>query len=223
MKAKFLFKILITTLIFSLILFISAGKANYFQGWIFLTINILSAFMNYWTIRNEPELMNERSKVGDGSKSWDKKILAFSSLVYLFNIVIAGLDSGRFQWSPDFHWSIYVLGIGLTITGQVVFLIARNENKFFSSVVRIQSDRGHTVCNTGIYKFIRHPGYLGMIISFIGFPFITGSVWSTTTTVAAIILLILRTHFEDETLKSELTGYIDYTKNTKYRLIPKIW
>lgn len=167
--------------------------------------------------------MNERSKVGDGSKLWDKKILAFSSLIYLFNIVIAGLDSGRFQWSPVFYWSIYVLGIGLTITGQVVFLIARNENKFFSSVVRIQSDKGHTVCNTGIYKFIRHPGYLGMIISFIGFPFITGSVWSTTTTVAAIILLILRTHFEDETLKIELAGYIDYTKNTKYRLIPKIW
>lgn len=223
MKTRFLFKALITSLIFSLILFISAGKTDYFQGWIFLITNQITALMNFYTIRNNADLMTERSKVGDGSKSWDKKILAISSLIYLLNIIIAGLDSGRFQWSPDFHLSIYILGIFLTIIGQVIFLSARNENKYFSSVVRIQTERGHIVCNTGIYKIIRHPGYFGMIISMTGFPLITGSLWSSTTTVAAIILLIIRTKIEDETLKNELPGYFEYTQKTKYRLIPKIW
>ncbi len=223
MKARFLMKALITSLIFSLILFLCAGKTNYFQGWVFLVINMITAIMNFWTIRNEPELITERSKVGEGAKSWDKKILAFSSVIYLLNIVIAGLDSGRFQWSPDFHWSTYVLGIIVTIFGQVVFLKARNENKFFSSVVRIQAEREHKVCDTGIYKIVRHPGYLGMIISLSGFPLLTGSLYSIIPTFFAIILLIIRTKLEDETLKNELSGYTEYSKKTKHKLIPKIW
>lgn len=223
MKAKFLIKVVITTLVFSAILFLCAGKMNYFQGWIFLATNVIGALMNFWTIRNDSELITERSKVGKGTKSWDKLILGLSSLTYLANIVVAGLDSGRFQWSPNFHWSIYVLGVVLTIIGQVVFLTARKENKYFSSVVRIQTDRGHSVCDTGIYKMVRHPGYLGMIISLAAIPLITGSIWSTIPTVTAIILLFIRTYFEDETLKKELSGYTEYTQKTRQRLIPKIW
>ena len=223
MKTKFLIKVFITTLVFSSILFLCAGKINYFQGWIFLATNMISALMNFWAIRNDPELMTERSIVGEGAKSWDKLILGLSSLTYLVNIAVAGLDSGRYQWSPDFHWSIYVLGVILTISGQVIFLAARKENKYFSSVVRIQTDRGHTVCDTGVYKIVRHPGYLGMTISLASIPLITGSVWSIIPTVTAIILLFIRTYLEDETLKIELPGYAEYTQRTRQRLIPKIW
>lgn len=223
MKATYLIRTLITTLIFSSILFISAGKTGYFQGWIFLGTNIITALMNFWTIRNDAELMTERSKVGEGAKSWDKIILGVSALTYLINVVVAGLDSGRFRWSPDFHWSIYAAGVVLTILGQVIFLSARKENKYFSSIVRIQNDRGHSVCNTGIYKIVRHPGYLGMAISLAALPLITGSAWSTITTTIAIILLFIRTFLEDETLKKELPGYMVYAQITKQRLIPKIW
>lgn len=223
MNAKYLVKTLTTTLIFSLLLFFCAGKYDYFQGWIFLITNIITALMNFWTIRNDSDLMTERSKVREGGKSWDKIILGLSALTYLISVVIAGLDSGRFQWSPNFHWSIYVLGITLTLIGQTIFLTARKENKYFSSIVRIQTDRGHSVCDTGIYKVVRHPGYLGMTISLIGFPLITGSIWSIITILIAIILLFVRTYFEDETLKNELSGYIDYTQKTSKRLIPKIW
>lgn len=144
-------------------------------------------------------------------------------MTYVISVVIAGLDSGRFQWSPNFHWSIYVLGIVLTLIGQTIFLTARKENKYFSSIVRIQTDRGHAVCDTGIYKIVRHPGYLGMTISLIGFPLITGSIWSIITILIAIILLFVRTYFEDEALKNELSGYVEYTQKTHKRLIPKIW
>jgi protein-S-isoprenylcysteine O-methyltransferase Ste14 len=179
--------------------------------------------MNFWTIKNDTELMSERSKVGKDSKSWDKFILGLSGVVYLISVVIAGLDSGRFQWSPDFHWSIYLMGVVLMIIGQVIFLTARKENKYFSSVVRIQTDRGHTVCDTGIYKFVRHPGYFGMTISLAALPLLTGSVWSTIPILIAIILLFIRTYLEDETLKKELKGYSDYSQKTRQRLIPKIW
>lgn len=223
MKAKFLLKTLITTLVFSAILFLCAGKPDYFQGWIFLATNVITGLMNFWTIRNNSELMTERSKVGEGTKSWDKLILGLSSLAYLANVIIAGLDSGRYHWSPDFNWSIYVLGVILTIAGQVVFLTARKENKYFSSVVRIQKDRGQTICDTGIYKVVRHPGYLGMTISLIGLPLITGSVWSIIPIGISIILLFIRTALEDKVLKEELPGYTEYTERTRQRLIPRIW
>ncbi|HAY70985.1 MAG TPA: hypothetical protein DCX89_03775 [Saprospirales bacterium] len=223
MKAKFLASVLITSIFFSALLFLFAGKMDYFQGWIFLVINLISSFMNYFTTRNDAELIKERSKAGAGSKPWDKKILGFSSLTYIVFLAIAGLDSGRFHWSPDFHWSVYVLGVVLAIVGQTVFLSAKKENKFFSTVVRIQTDRGHTVCDTGIYKIVRHPGYLGMMIALAALPFITGSIWSSIPIVFGILLLFLRTYFEDETLKKELPGYIEYAQRIKQRLIPKIW
>lgn len=223
MKAKYLIKALITSLFFPLILFLSAWKIDYFQGYVFLFTNLFTALMNFWTIKNDTELMTERSKVGKDAKSWDKLILGLSGVTYLISVVIAGLDSGRFQWSPHFHWSIYVLGIIITIFGQVIFLIARKENKYFSSVVRIQTDRGHIVCDTGIYKLVRHPGYFGMTISLAAFPLLTGSVWSTISIIVAIILLIIRTYLEDQTLKKELTGYSDYVQKTRQRLIPRIW
>lgn len=223
MKAKFLIKTLFTPIIFSVILFICSGKLNYFQGWIFLATNLVSGLMNFGSIRNDPELMTERSRVAKNAKSWDKRILGLSALTYILTVVVAGLDSGRFQWSPNFHWSIYVLGISLTFIGQTIFFAARKENKFFSSIVRIQTDRGHTVCDTGIYKIVRHPGYSGMTISLLAIPLITGSIWCFIPTVISVILLFIRTSFEDDALKKELSGYNEYIQKTKNRLIPKIW
>jgi protein-S-isoprenylcysteine O-methyltransferase Ste14 len=223
MKVKFIIKAFITTLIFSAILFLCAGKINYFQGWIFLTTNLITALMNFWAIRNDIELMTERSKIGQGTKSWDKLIMALSGLTYLSSVTVAGFDSGRYQWSPNFHWSIYVLGIALTLIGQVIFLKARKENKFFSSVVRIQTDRGHKVCDTGVYRIVRHPGYSGMTISLAALPLISGSLLSIIPIAITIILLVMRTYFEDEALKKELLGYNEYAQKTRRRLIPKIW
>ena len=223
MKVKHLFKALITTLIFSAILFTSAGRINYFQGWIFMATNVVTVFMNFLTIHNDAELMAERSKVGADAKLWDKIILGLSSLTYLTSIIVAGLDSGRYQSSPVFHWAVYAAGVALMLIGQIIFLSARKENKFFSSVVRIQSDRGHSVCDTGIYRLVRHPGYMGMTLSLAAVPLLTGSVWSVIPIVGAIVLLFIRTYLEDETLKQELQGYTKYAQKIKRRLIPKIW
>ena len=134
--------------------------------------------------------------------------------------IVAGFDSGRFHWSPEFHWSLYVLGIVLTITGQLLFLIAQKQNKFFSSTVRIQTDRGHSVCDTGLYKIVRHPACMGSVIQSVGFLLLFGSLCSIIPVSVSIIFLITRTHLEDKTLKQELKGYSEYTYQTKYKLVP---
>jgi protein-S-isoprenylcysteine O-methyltransferase Ste14 len=115
------------------------------------------------------------------------------------------------------------MGIVLTITGQLLFLIAQKQNKFFSSTLRIQTDRGHAVCDTGLYNFVRHPAYLGSFIQAIGFPLFFGSLWSIIPIGISIILLITRTYLEDKTLKQELNGYSDYVQKTNYKLIPYVW
>lgn len=222
-KISLLIKGLISNIVFSGILFISAGKPDYIQGWVFLSANVLATFMNYYSIRRNSELINERSKPGEGIKSWDKLLLGLSALMYILLVVSAGLDSGRFRWTPDFNWPISLLGVAFLIIGQVIFLTARSQNSFFSSVVRIQKERGHTVCDTGLYKIVRHPGYFGMIVSLAGLPLITTSVWSALPTSIAIILLLIRTSLEDKTLMQELDGYRAYSLKTRYKLLPFVW
>ena len=208
---------------FILILFISAGRIDYYQGWIYSAMSLLGLFMNFALTFEDTELLNERSKPPKDAKEWDKNILKLSALTTIIAYVVAGLDSGRYHWSPHLHWGAGLLGIVLMLLGQVLFLIAKKTNRFFSSVMRIQNDRGHTVCETGPYRFVRHPGYLGMIISWAGFPLLIGSIWSTIPVVIAIILLLVRTRLEDKTLIEELTGYSQYIQKTRPKLVPGLW
>ncbi|MEI8204152.1 MAG: isoprenylcysteine carboxylmethyltransferase family protein, partial [Bacteroidota bacterium] len=177
MKTSYILKHFIGTFIFFSVLFISAGRMAYWQGLTYVIIGIVMSALNYTVLRIDSELLRERSKPGEGAKKWDKIILGLSFLLTILMYIIAGLDSGRYHCSPNFHWSLYLGGILLTIGGQLLFLIAQKQNKFFSSTVRIQTERGHTVCETGLYKVVRHPAYLGNIIQLLGFPLLFGSLW----------------------------------------------
>ncbi len=223
MKTNYLAKHLVGTLVFFAILFISAGRIDYWQGLIYVLIGLIMFLLNYTVLRIDSGLLNERSKPGAGTKKWDKTILGLSFLATISMYMIAGLDSGRYHWSPGFHWSLCLLGILLTISGQLLFLIAQKQNKFFSSTVRIQTDREHTVCETGLYKVVRHPAYLGSVIQTLGFPLFFGSLWSLIPVCLSVILFITRTSLEDKTLKAELPGYPDYSGKTRYKIIPYVW
>ena len=223
MKTTYVLKHLMGTLVFFSILFISAGRIDYRQGLIYVAIGLIMSALNYTFLRIDPELLSERSKPGENTKPWDKKILGLSFLVTLSMYIVAGLDSGRYHWSPVFPQSLCEVGILLTMTGQLLFLIAQKQNKFFSSTVRIQTDREHIVCDTGLYTIVRHPAYLGMIIQSVGFPLLFGSLWSIIPIILSIILILIRTNLEDKTLYYELSGYPEYMTKTRYRIIPYIW
>lgn len=179
--------------------------------------------LNYTVLQIDANLQKERSKPGADTKKWDKQILGLSFLATIAMYVVAGLDSGRYHWSPEFHWSLYLAGGIATAVGQLLFLVAQKQNKFFSSTVRIQTDREHTVCDTGLYKIVRHPAYLGSLIQTLGFPLLFGSLWSTIPISISVILLIIRTNLEDKTLTNELNGYREYTGKTRSRIIPYVW
>jgi protein-S-isoprenylcysteine O-methyltransferase Ste14 len=210
--------------IFYAILFVFAGRLNYWQGLIYVSIGfIMYVLLNHTALRIDSELSKERSKLGENTKEWDKILLGLILFVKISMYIVAGLDSGRYHWSPDFHWSIYLYGIILTVLGQSLFLISQKQNRFFSSTVRIQTDRQHVVCETGLYRIVRHPAYMSSIIESLGFPLLLGSLWSVIPICVLIILLLVRTNLEDRTLRNELKGYLEYSKKTRYKIIPYVW
>ena len=223
MKSSLIIKQVFGTLLIFAIIFISAGRILYWQGLVYVAIGLTMFTLTLTVLRVDDELMKERAKPGEGAKQWDKMMIGLSFLVTLIMYIIAGLDSGRFHWSPDFNPGLATAGGILTAGGQLMFLIAQKQNKFFSSTVRIQSDRGHAVCNTGLYKVVRHPAYLGQVIQTIGFPLLFGSLWSIIPACMFIILQLIRTWLEDKTLVEELAGYAEFTATTKYRLFPYVW
>ena len=223
METKHILRQFLGSFIFFVIIFLGAGKLNYWQGLLYLGIGLLMFTLGVTLFKVDNALAEERSKPGKDAKKWDKIILLISFVASLAMFLVAGLDSGRYHWSPVFPIYLYIFGAIFTIAGQLLFMIARKQNSFFSSVVRIQNDRNHKVCDTGLYKIVRHPAYLGSVIQLIGFPLIFGSLWSIIPVLISLVLIILRIYLEDKTLKNELNGYEDYSKKTKFKLIPLIW
>jgi len=137
-------------------------------------------------------------------------------------VIVAGLDH-RYNWSPEFPLWLSVIGFILIAFGYAFAALAVVENRFFSSVVRIQTERGHVVCDTGPYRFVRHPGCAGNILPLFGIILALGSVWTLIPATVATIITIIRTALEDQTLQEELLGYRDYAQRVRYRLIPGIY
>ena len=116
-----------------------------------------------------------------------------------------------------------LVGVVVGALSAALIAWAMHSNKFFSSIVRIQKDRGHVVVANGPYRFIRHPGYTGMSAFTLATPLILNSGWAFVPAVLTVAVSVLRTVLEDRTLHSELAGYADYTRKVKYRLVPPIW
>ena len=135
---------------------------------------------------------------------------------------VAALDDGRFHWLPV-PWWVCGMGYALFLGSMGIVTWAEAVNKFFEPTVRIQTERGHKVIDTGLYALVRHPGYVGGILFCMGTALGLGSLWALLPAGLASALLILRTQWEDQTLQAELPGYKEYTQRVRYKLIPGVW
>ena len=135
---------------------------------------------------------------------------------------MAGLDH-RYEWSGEFPLWLDLVGIALIAAGYAFASWALAENRFFYSVVSIRTDRGHAVCDTGPYRFVRHPGYAGNIVALFGIVLALDSAWTLVPVALALIISVTRTVLEDRTLQDELPGYRDYARRVRFRLIPGVF
>jgi len=200
-----------------------AGRWNYWQGWVFSGICVFLVLIQSILFKEKTDFVKERVKPGPGTKWWDKIFWVFYVLMYLAIVIIAPLDAGRFEWSSQLSLYIYIISYLTFLLSIFIFGWAMWVNRWFSSVVRIQKDRDQKVVQTGPYKIVRHPGYLGGILMGLSMPLVLGSLWALIPGGIVMILLIIRTYLEDVTLQKELLGYVDYVKKVKCRLLPGIW
>lgn len=206
------------------ILFATSGQLDWGMAWVYIGVSVGFVLFNMMVLlKSDPELIAERAQMKKDSKSWDKVLATLIvAVIPLISLSVAGLDH-RFGWSPDFALSLRILATCGMVLGSGLWGWAMVSNKFFSGLVRIQKERGHTVQTSGPYRIVRHPGYVGLVLLTLAPPVMFGSLWALIPAGLATIGIIVRTALEDRTLQCELTGYAEYAQQTRYRLLPGIW
>ena len=213
----------VAVVVMTVILFVSAGRLDWTEAWIFLGVYVLSILaVGTWLFRHDVGLLNERGKVGENTKGWDKIIVTANSLLHLILLAVCGLDAGRFHWSA-MPPALQIVGLVAFLPAMALPFWAMSVNTYIATVVRIQEDRGHRVITTGPYRYVRHPMYVGTILFALCTPLFFGSWWALLPGILAAATYVIRTALEDRTLQTELPGYAAYAAQVHYRLLPGLW
>lgn len=211
-------------LMLGLALFLPAGRLNWLIGWVMVVLFVAGNSGTLLVlIFIDPGLAKERIEVPGEMLPWDRVLTGIPKvLLILIMLPLAGFDH-RFGWSEPFPVGIQWAGLVVfTLSGSLISW-AMLANRFFASTVRIQTERGHQVVSNGPYRFVRHPGYLGMIMQFMTASVALGAWWGVIPGFLAAVCYGIRTALEDRTLQKELAGYADYAEKVRYRLLPGVW
>lgn len=229
-QAKFMSIRTIVQLVFVLIVMpllpmLISGAWDWWEAWIYAVLTFFGFIISRGLAsRRHPDILDERARsMGlQGAKSWDKILAPVVALGSFVILIVAGVDKLN-GWTAPYSITAKIATVIVIVLGYVLGTWALVENKFFSGVVRIQSDRGHRVVTTGPYRFVRHPGYAGALWTYLAMPILLDSTWAFIPALLLVFALVLRTSLEDQTLQAELPGYKEYTQKTRYRLFPGIW
>jgi protein-S-isoprenylcysteine O-methyltransferase Ste14 len=203
------------------ILFLIAGTTSWLGAWVYLAVAWVSSIVGGLVIPRD--LAAERGTIPDGMAAYDKVIAPLLARGFpLVTFIVAGLDH-RYGWSPALGVTLPALGLIACVAGAALMLWAMASNRFFSGVMRIQTERGHRVVDTGPYARARHPGYSGLLLFTLGTPLLLGSLWALAPSAASAALIVLRTVFEDRALEGHLEGYAGYAQRVRFRLLPGVW
>ncbi|UFS63348.1 isoprenylcysteine carboxylmethyltransferase family protein [Sulfurimonas sp. HSL-3221] len=218
--------VILLYLIIPLVLLLCGGDFGWWQGWVYSVLLFLAGVGGrFLAEKRHPGILAERASLekAQSAKPWDKILAPLMAVSLSFPLVIvAGLDH-RYGWTPLMPAWLNLLGLVLIALGYAFAAWAIVENRFFSTTVRIQTDRGHTVCDSGPYRVVRHPGYAGNLLALAGIIIALDSLWTLIPAAAALLIAVIRTALEDKTLHKELPGYPDYAKDVRYRLFPGIY
>jgi protein-S-isoprenylcysteine O-methyltransferase Ste14 len=220
--ARWMARTVLGSILLGALMFLAAGRLDWTMAWVYLATLLLIGVVSGMAV--DPGLLAERStRRHENQKPWDRVLFRLYGTLTGFVVpLVAALDV-RFGWRPDVGLEVVLLALLVYLLGWALHLWAMAENKYFAQVVRIQTDRGQTVIETGPYRYVRHPGYSGGVLLTAATPLLLGSAWSTILGVCGALLLVVRTILEDHVLQEELAGYREYAQKVRYRLVPFIW
>jgi protein-S-isoprenylcysteine O-methyltransferase Ste14 len=209
--------------VFAVLWFGIAGRATWWQGWAFLLTFIIYVSILMWRLSKvNPELVRERNLPADRAEAWDRIVMGIYTVILVVLLIVSALDGGRYGWSA-IPLGVQMIGWILLIVAGVIVWHVMMTNAYLSSWARIQNDRGQVVIQEGMYRRIRHPMYLGIMVSFLGIPLMLNSWWAMIPSIVIVGLFVYRTYREDQMLIDGLAGYSEYTEKVRYRLLPRVW
>ena len=174
-------------------------------------------------VASPAQVLAERAQLQEGTKAWDKIVVRLAAVYFpMASWVVAGLDE-RWGWKPDVSLAVHIVALLVTLVGYGITVWAMGINAYFSTTVRLQSERGHEVVTTGPYRIVRHPGYAGAILFTLSAPLLLGSVWAEIPALLSVVFFVVRTILEDRMLHEELEGYPEYAASVRHKLLPGIW
>jgi protein-S-isoprenylcysteine O-methyltransferase Ste14 len=202
-----------------LILFLPAGTFAYWEAWIYLAILLIpmSIVMLYF-LRKTPEFLVRRMQLKE-KESEQKIIVKLALLPFLLAFILPGIDK-RLGWS-NVPILMIVAAQVLVCLGYIFVVLVFKENEFASRVIEVV--KGQKVIQSGPYRFVRHPMYLGATLMYIASPLALGSYWAMIPALFIIPIFIARIINEEKVLTKDLEGYSEYKQKTRYRLLPGIW
>lgn len=216
---RVLLSILFFLAVFAGVIFGAAGRWDLPMIWVYM--GLLIAVFSLSMIGADKDLMQERRKPGPGGQDHALRWLAIA--VMLAHFAAAGMDLGRFHWSDNIPLWLQVAAMAGITAGFGLSKWATMTNRFFSSVVRIQRDRGHVLVDTGPYAYIRHPGYAAALTWFFLSGVALGSWVSVGVAMLGVPMFFRRMFLEERVLLAELEGYREYAQRVPWRLIPRVW
>jgi protein-S-isoprenylcysteine O-methyltransferase Ste14 len=208
------------------LLFIAAGTVNWPMAWVYAGLLLASTIGSRLIVfKRNPDTLRERARftTSEGTEPWDRVlVLIVGAFGPAATMIVAGLDH-RWAWSASLPLPIQILAaLGIAV-GYGVAVWAMVENRYFSSVARIQSERGQEVVTTGPYRLMRHPSYAGAILACLVLPLVLEALWAYIPALLMAAATAIRTGLEDRMLRGDLEGYERYAQQTRYRLLPGLW
>jgi protein-S-isoprenylcysteine O-methyltransferase Ste14 len=216
---KSMLKVLAFEAFLGLVLFGSAGRVN--LPWVWALLAVHAGWLVVAFTFMDPDLQRERVKPGPGAT--DVHLRRMIAAMLVVHLVVAGLDIGRYHWSGPIPWPLRAAALVLFACGMGLSIWAMLVNRFFSSAIRLQTDRGHHVIDKGPYAVMRHPGYAGMMVAAVAGGVVIGSWWSLVPLAGMAAVVVRRLVMEDGFLRRELEGYATYAGRVRYKLVPGLW
>lgn len=206
-------------LVLGLLVLLPAGTFNYWQAYVYFAVLMIPMFLVlFYFLKNDPQFLERRTRVKEKEKQ-QRIIQIVFSFMFFFGFIISGIDK-RYGWSQVSAYVVIFTDIIILVGYLIVFFVFK-QNSYASRIIEVEKNQ--KVISNGLYRIVRHPMYIGVLMMFIPTPVALGSYWGLIPMATILFALVLRILNEEDVLCKDLPGYKEYCQKTRYRLIPYIW